>query len=136
MKLTVDAHWVIVDSDGRRYLGRVVGGSLETWDPREDTDEGRERLSLADSTASYWPRPHELVALCPCYELSIEQIPQPDGVSSGFGVALLPYCLFSHSRPVQVSVGALCRIGDLHEDDRAIVVEWVRTVEQTKTNLR
>lgn len=135
VKLTVDSHWVIIDSDGRRYLGRVVGGSLEAWDPRPETDEGTERLSVDHSTASLWPKPHELVALCPCYELSIEQVPQENG-QTGYAVALVPYGLFGHSRPVQVSVGALCRIGDLHETDRDMVVQWVRLVEDQKTGLR
>ena len=110
-----DGHWILVDSYGRRLLGRM------THKPAPRTPE----MGASFNTAT----------LDPCYEVSIQSEQLGDGAQS-FGLVALPFMLLGMSVPVEVRWSSLVYVHELGPGDLDLIKKIVRAAEGHKASFR
>jgi hypothetical protein len=128
-KLTIDKSWIIGDSHGQRYLGRLVepkaakdgASELVAWAPVE-------RAKACDLFARAW-------ALFPAYDFAVVRQALAGG-QAGLASFVTPDCILSRGVPVWAVFTAARYIEDMHETDLADIRELVRSAEGYRTTLR
>jgi hypothetical protein len=123
-RLTIDNSWVIVDSYGQKYLGRVV---------QDETVQGRGFVPVLRAKAErLFARPWPLF---PCYDYGVIRSPNAAG-EAALALFVTPDSLLSRGVPVWVAITSVRYIEDMHETDLAEVRNLVRSAEGYRTVLR
>ncbi len=147
-KLTVGAGWVICESGGKTYFGRVVAppeppeppesspvvqprpeGATEPAPRDEARDEGPPSSDEDDEGSGFF--------LQPCYDVLRLVLNNPDGTMREVRLNLLPYGLCWACPPVLIAnPDTVAEVGEMDELDRVMYRDLVRLAEQTKANMR
>lgn len=113
-----DGHWVILESYGRRLLGRMRTKP-------EITAERRTEFTVATCE--------------PLYDLNVSLTPVADGPNKGktqLGFQCIPWTLLGFNAPVDVRWSAIAFVHELAEGDVDLLRQCVGQAEDHKTSLR